>query len=81
MTETRELLGGTEEKNVSLKKGVIDLPARQINDFFTCTPLVWMEMKNPRQWRAWLAYLILDDPLFQHSLFPFQFFPQLFLFG
>ena len=31
-TETRELLGGTEENSVS-PQGVIDLPSRQINDF------------------------------------------------
>ena len=31
-TETRELLGGTEENSVS-RRGVIDLPSRQINDF------------------------------------------------
>ena len=31
-TETRQLLGGTEEKSVSLTR-VIDLPSRQINDF------------------------------------------------
>ena len=31
-TETRELLGGTGENRVS-RRGVIDLPARQINDF------------------------------------------------
>ena len=29
----RELLGGTEENSVSLI-GVIDLPSRQINDFY-----------------------------------------------
>ena len=32
-TETRELLGVTEDKCFS-NKGVIDLPSRQINDFF-----------------------------------------------
>ena len=32
-TETRELLGGTEEKVFS-RQGVIDLPGGQINDFF-----------------------------------------------
>ena len=31
-TETRELLGGTEENSVS-RLAVIDLPSRQINDF------------------------------------------------
>ena len=31
-TETRELLGGTEENSVS-PRGVIDLPSRQINEF------------------------------------------------
>ena len=31
-TETRELLGGTEENSVS-QTGVIDLPSRQINEF------------------------------------------------
>ena len=33
-TETRELLGVTEENSVS-RLGIIDLPSRQINDFFT----------------------------------------------
>ena len=32
-TETRELLRGTEENNVSRTRGFIDLPSRQINDF------------------------------------------------
>ena len=31
-SETRELLGGTEENSVT-RQGVIDLPPRQINDF------------------------------------------------
>ena len=31
-TETRELLGGTEEESFP-DEGVIDLPSRQINDF------------------------------------------------
>ena len=33
-TETRDLLGGTKENVVYPSKGVIDLPSRQINDFF-----------------------------------------------
>ena len=32
-TETRELLGVTEENSVS-RLGIIDLPSRQINDFY-----------------------------------------------
>ena len=35
--EMRELLGGTEEKSVSLT-GVIDLPSSQINDFLPICP-------------------------------------------
>ena len=34
-TETRELLEGMEENSVSPTRGVIDLPSRQIYDFFT----------------------------------------------
>ena len=36
-TETRELLGGTEEKRTSLNR-VIDLPSKQINDFIPDAP-------------------------------------------
>ena len=33
-TETRELLGGTEEKSVTPTHEAVDLPFKQINDFF-----------------------------------------------
>ena len=33
-TETTELLGGTKENKIFHVKGVVDLPSRQIYDFF-----------------------------------------------
>ena len=39
-TETRELLGGTEEKSISPIKGhVIDLPSKQYHDFYLA--MIW----------------------------------------
>ena len=38
-TETRELLGGTEEKSATPTHEAVDLPFRQINDFFCCKKL------------------------------------------